>query len=156
MSTYIVQEGEWDSFITKHIVPVYEKQDTRKGARVLALVGDLGAGKTTFSKHLLKHLGVSEHVQSPTFSIINSYSIHTGRYTKVFHVDVYRIEDHAELEVLKFAELFVHPKHLVVIEWADTIKELVPQDAVWITFEHDTIETRKVTINKGTQSGLSG
>jgi tRNA threonylcarbamoyladenosine biosynthesis protein TsaE len=113
-------------------------------ATVFALVGDLGAGKTTFSKTFFKELGVKQHVQSPTFSIINSYEISFGEYEKVFHIDTYRIEHIKELEVLHIDEILSNPKHIVVIEWADKIKAHIPQDAVWMYFEHNTLETRKV------------
>jgi tRNA threonylcarbamoyladenosine biosynthesis protein TsaE len=114
---------------------------------VFALVGDLGVGKTTFSKTFLHELGVKQHVQSPTFSIINSYDISFKDFTKVFHIDLYRIEDIKELEVLHMSEILSNPKHIVVIEWADKFKTLIPEDAVWIYFEHDTLETRKVKID---------
>ncbi len=115
---------------------------------IFALVGDLGAGKTTFSKTFLKELGVEQHVQSPTFSIINSYDIDFNGFKKVFHIDVYRIEDNKELEVLHFNEILENPDHIVVIEWADKIRELIPAGATWMTFEHDTAETRTVAIEQ--------
>jgi tRNA threonylcarbamoyladenosine biosynthesis protein TsaE len=145
MQTQILKEEDWSSFIQKDIVPLCI---TRHTACVLALVGDLGAGKTTFSKTLLHQIGVVEHVQSPTFSIINSYDISFGKFTKVFHIDVYRIEEDQELKVLHIEDILNNPENLVVIEWADTIETLIPDDAVWIFFEHDTLKTRKVSIKK--------
>jgi tRNA A37 threonylcarbamoyladenosine biosynthesis protein TsaE len=71
-------------------------------------------------------------------------------FKKVFHIDVYRIEDIKELEVLHIDEILLNPEHLVVIEWADKVKAHIPQGATWIYFEHDTLETRKVTINDET------
>lgn len=145
MQIQTLNEEDWSSFIQKDIVPLCT---TRHNACVLALVGDLGAGKTTFSKTLLHQIGVVEHVQSPTFSIINSYDISFDKFTKVFHIDVYRIEEDQELKVLHIEDILNNPENLVVIEWADTIKTLIPDDAVWIFFEHDTTETRKVMIDK--------
>jgi tRNA threonylcarbamoyladenosine biosynthesis protein TsaE len=143
MTTLTLIEQDWPTYIQNHIVPLCVMTDK---ARVFALVGDLGAGKTTFSKTFLAELGVKQHVQSPTFSIINSYDIAYGEFTKAFHIDVYRIEDIKELDVLHMEEIFNNKNNLVVIEWADTIKERIPEDAVWIYFEHDTVETRKVRI----------
>jgi tRNA threonylcarbamoyladenosine biosynthesis protein TsaE len=143
MQTQTLKEEDWPSFIQKDIVPLCTPNHN---ACVLALVGDLGAGKTTFSKTLLHQIGVIEHVQSPTFSIINSYDISFQTFTKVFHIDVYRIEDIQELKVLHIEDILNNPENLVVIEWADTIKTLVPDDAVWIFFEHDTLKTRKVSV----------
>lgn len=144
MATHVLKEQDWASFIEDHMLPVCDQR--KDSACVFALVGDLGAGKTTFSKTFLHQLGVKQHVQSPTFSIINSYDISYGGFEKVFHIDTYRIEDLKELEVLHIEDIFNNPKHIVVIEWADKIKELIPQDSVWIHFDHDTLETRKVRI----------
>jgi tRNA threonylcarbamoyladenosine biosynthesis protein TsaE len=143
MQKHILTEGEWKPFIQNQITPLCTKKDS---ACVFALVGDLGAGKTTFSKTFLHEIGVTQHVQSPTFSIINSYDISFQNFTKVFHIDVYRIEDIRELEVLHVDEIFSNPQHIVVIEWADKVRSHIPKDAVWIYFEHDTMETRSVEI----------
>ncbi len=148
MSVHVLQEADWQGFVDQEVLPLCVPNS---GARVFALVGDLGAGKTTFSKTLLKSLGVGLHVQSPTFSIINSYDVSFGGFTKALHVDVYRVEDPKELEVLHFAQVLSDPKNVVIIEWADTIRRLIPEGATWITFEHDTAETRRVTIENGTQ-----
>lgn len=144
MTTHTLKEQDWTSFIEEHVLPLcISKADS---ACILALVGDLGAGKTTFSKTFLHQLGVKQHVQSPTFSIINSYDIAHNGFEKIFHIDTYRIEDLKELEVLHIEDVFNNPKHIVVIEWADKIKELIPKDSVWMHFDHDTMETRKVRI----------
>lgn len=146
MNNYTLTEVDWKSFIQTNIISLCVPASK---AKVFALVGELGAGKTTFSKELLHQLGVIQHIQSPTFSIINSYDISFGAFKKVFHVDVYRIEDLKELEVLHFTDMFENPENIVVLEWADKVKDLIPQDAEWIYFEHDTNETRKVLIQHG-------
>lgn len=149
MAVFTLQEGDWQDFIQRNVLSSCKPG---KSARVFALIGELGAGKTTFSKTLLKELGVEQHVQSPTFSIINSYDIGFQGFTKVFHIDVYRIDDTKELEVLHFADILKDPQHVVVIEWADKMRELIPSDATWMTFEHDTTQTRTVTIHDGTEN----
>lgn len=146
MNSHTLKEGEWEVFIQSHIIPLC---GVSKGAKVFSLVGDLGAGKTTFSKTLLHQLGVTQHVHSPTFSIINSYDINFNGFKKVFHIDVYRIEDVKELEVLHFNDILENPEHLIVLEWADKIKELIPQNSDWIYFGYDTTDTRKVSIQHG-------
>ncbi len=144
MTTHILTEQDWESFVEENVLPACTPR--HDSACMFALVGDLGAGKTTFSKTFLHTLGVKQHVQSPTFSIINSYDIAYGEFTKVFHIDLYRVDDLKELEVLHVADIFNNPKHIVVVEWADKAKAMIPASAVWMNFEHDTIETRKVTI----------
>lgn len=142
MQTRILKEEDWEHFVQEEIFPLLVHSN------IFALVGDLGAGKTTFSKTFLKQLGVKQHVQSPTFSIINSYNVAKDSFTKVFHVDVYRIDDLKELKVLHFDEILSNPEHIIIIEWADKIKSLIPMNTVWIQFDHNTLETRKVTIQE--------
>ena len=145
MNTHILKEEEFNNFIQKEVLPLCVDSTTK----TLALVGNLGAGKTTFSKHLLKTLGVKSIVSSPTFSIVNSYTIDFSNFKKALHIDVYRVEDSKELEVLHFDEMIGEEKTISIIEWADTIKEKIPHDAVWIYFEHDGVDTRKVTNKNG-------
>lgn len=146
MNSHTLKEGDWEAFVSNNIVPLCTTLDA---ARVFALVGELGAGKTTFSKEFIKQLGVLSHVQSPTFSIINSYDSNFAAFKKIFHVDVYRIEDMNELEVLHFEDILKSPENIVIVEWADKIKDLLPNNSTWIYFGHDTVETRKVTIQHG-------
>ena len=110
MDTHILKETDWGNFIKEKIIPLCS---TSAYAKVFALVGDLGVGKTTFSKTFLKELGVIQHVQSPTFSIINSYNISHKEFTKVFHIDIYRIDDMKELDVLHIDEILSNPKYIV-------------------------------------------
>ena len=148
MDSYTITEDGLDDFVKKHILESFNTKlvNTSDGARVFALVGDLGAGKTTFSKHLISALGVSDHVTSPTFSIINSYDLSFKKFKKVYHADVYRIEDASELTTLHFEDVLKNPEAIVIIEWADKIKDLIPDSATWMFFGHDTTQTRKVTI----------
>lgn len=146
MESHTLREGDWKHFIQDHVAPLCVISGV---STVFALVGELGAGKTTFSKTFLHALGVGQHVQSPTFSIINSYDISFNGFEKVYHIDVYRIEDIKELMVLHFKDVLNDPKNIVVIEWADKIKELIPASATWMYFGHDTTDTRKVSIQHG-------
>lgn len=152
MDSYTITEEGLDEFVRAHAIKSFNTKSNYDptGAFTFALVGDLGVGKTTFSKHLLKALGVTEHVSSPTFSIINSYDISFKNFTKVYHVDVYRIEDVSELTTLHFEDILSNPNNIVIIEWADKIKDLIPESATWMYFGHDTTQTRKVTIKKNT------
>lgn len=104
--------------------------------RVFALVGDLGAGKTTFSRFFLRALGVTEPVTSPTFVIMKNYSVAHPQFTCVCHVDCYRLKNPEEMTVLGFAEILTDKKNIVLIEWADRIAGMLPPDTVWIDFVH--------------------
>lgn len=104
-------------------------------ATVIALAGDLGVGKTAFTKELAKILGVSHEVTSPTFVIMKSYPISTHPFLKTLtHIDAYRIESEDEIRVLGFAELLEDPAQLICIEWPEKIQNSIPTDALTISF----------------------
>lgn len=122
-----------------------------KGALVLALQGELGAGKTTFIQGLARALGVKEKVLSPTFVIMKHYDIKTFRLAplaqgikKIYHIDVYRLESAKDLAGLGLEEILKDKKNLVVIEWAERVRDLLPKDAVWMKFEHGREDRRKI------------
>ena len=100
--------------------------------QVIALTGDLGAGKTTLTKAIARGLGVTEMITSPTFTIVKEYR--SGRLP-LFHFDVYRIGDIDEMYELGYEEYF-YGDGVCVIEWADLIDELIPQDALRISIAY--------------------
>lgn len=104
-------------------------------ATVIALAGDLGVGKTAFTKELAKLLGVKEVVTSPTFVIMKSYPITNHPFFKTLtHIDAYRIESEDEIQVLGFTELLKDTTQLICIEWPLRIKNSIPNDARIIAF----------------------
>lgn len=106
---------------------------------IICLTGDLGAGKTAFTKGIGMGLDIKEFITSPTYTIINEYD---GRIS-LFHFDVYRLEGVEEMYELGYEEYFFGDG-AVVIEWADIVKEIIPQERLWITIlrgkEEDTRE----------------
>ena len=107
-----------------------------KNRRIFALVGDLGAGKTTFSQFFLRALGVTESVTSPTFVIMKSYKLKTKNYKLAYHIDCYRLKNSEELLSLGFAEILADTKNTILIEWADRVRDILPPKTVWIDFAH--------------------
>lgn len=105
-------------------------------ARVIALVGDLGAGKTTFVQGLAKALGIKNRIASPTFLIFR-------RYKNFFHADVYRIKKSSELAELNFKKILSESENIVVIEWAEKIRKILPKDTIWVEFTHGRKETER-------------
>lgn len=98
------------------------------GGKVVLLYGDLGAGKTTFSKSLIKYLGYSGVVTSPTFTILNEYQ---GKY-KINHFDMYRLENEDEAQEIGFEEIISDANAVSIIEWPQRVSSLLPSDAIKI------------------------
>lgn len=109
---------------------------------VIALHGDLGAGKTHFVQGLVEGWGGKEKATSPTFALVHEYATPRG---PVFHLDLYRAKSAEELWASAHDELDA-PHGLVVIEWADRFPELVPPDAHLVTIEHSGEGRRTITI----------
>ena len=116
--------------------------------RVLALVGPLGAGKTTLTQALGRELGIHEQVTSPTYVLQQIYRISNHPpYDTLVHVDCYRINADYEVPALDLEYWVQRPKTLIVIEWADRIKKhLAGFQPVWLTFQVRGTE-RKLTIS---------
>ena len=97
-----------------------------KAGQVITLVGDLGVGKTVFTKGLARGLGITEPVSSPTFTIVQEYR--EGRLP-LYHFDVYRIGDLEEMEEIGYEDYF-YGDGVCLVEWANLIEELIPEHAV--------------------------
>ncbi len=104
----------------------------RRG-QVFALTGDLGVGKTVLTKGFAAGLGIEEPVNSPTFTILQEY---TAGLLPFYHFDVYRIADPEEMDEIGYEDYFFG-EGICLVEWADLIEELMPEDTVWITIEKD-------------------
>ncbi|MBR1892735.1 MAG: tRNA (adenosine(37)-N6)-threonylcarbamoyltransferase complex ATPase subunit type 1 TsaE [Lachnospiraceae bacterium] len=121
-------------------------EQVKKGD-VIALKGDLGVGKTVFTKGFAAGLGIKEHINSPTFTIMQSYD--EGRLP-LYHFDVYRIGDIEEMDEIGYEDCF-YGDGVCLVEWAQLIKELMPEDTTVITIEKDLekgFDYRKITIRK--------
>lgn len=114
------------------------------GATVLALCGDLGAGKTTFVQALARQLGVSETVTSPTYLIVRQYPTPDPRFSTLVHIDAYRIENSAELGPLRFSDTLTTPGVLLCIEWAEKIQAALPATVRTLRFSTDEHDVRTI------------
>jgi tRNA threonylcarbamoyladenosine biosynthesis protein TsaE len=123
------------------------KNVASKNATVIALHGDLGAGKTTFVQTLGQLLGVSEQITSPTFTIMKGYETTDDTFTTLIHMDAYRIDDISELGPLRFSEILDTPNTLVCIEWAERIKDALGTCVLNVTLEVRDENTRTVHIS---------
>jgi len=118
----------------------------RKGERglVVALQGDLGAGKTTFTQEVGKILGVEENMHSPTFVIEKIYNIDWQGFKKFIHIDAYRLEKDSELLHLGWEEIIKEPENLIFIEWPENVSSLIPHEAKKIYLKFIDENTREI------------
>ena len=124
---------ETHSFATKVLTDLMNQP--RSGALVFALSGDLGAGKTTFVQGLARTLGITEQITSPTFILANTYQIPSpSGNQKLTHVDCYRFDSAHDADILPFSEMFQDRDRLVCIEWPERIKDILPEDTIWLRF----------------------
>ena len=118
-----------------------------KPGQIYTLTGDLGVGKTVFTQGVAAGLGITEPVNSPTFTIIQEYE--DGRLP-FYHFDVYRIEDLEEMEEIGYDDYFFG-QGICLIEWAELIEEILPEKRIEVTIEKDLekgFEYRKITIEE--------
>ena len=143
------------------MLTLYSEDDTQRLAKQLAalpltgsvwLAGHLGAGKTTLTRYWLQALGHKGAVKSPTYTLVEPYSISqdNGTTKPVYHADLYRLQDPEELSFIGFDEYLDEPNALVIIEWASRADSYLPQPTVFIDMtqsdSNDDKESRQVTI----------
>jgi len=139
----------------KTIIETTSPEETFEAGRQLGLMakpgdiytldGDLGVGKTVFTKGMAKGLGITEHVNSPTFTIVHVYE--SGRLP-FYHFDVYRIGDIAEMDEIGYEDYF-YGDGVCIVEWADLVSELIPLTAKRITIEKNLekdFDYRKIVV----------
>jgi tRNA threonylcarbamoyladenosine biosynthesis protein TsaE len=113
---------------------------------VLALYGDLGAGKTTFVRYLTEALKIPSRVQSPTFVIIRKYIGGTSLIKAVNHIDLYRLTDIEEIKDLGIEDLINEPGSATVIEWPELMEAELPKDTIKIRFQIVNEAERKIHV----------
>lgn len=120
--------------------------ENAKSGQIYTLTGDLGVGKTVFTQGLAAGLGITEPVNSPTFTIVQMYE--DGRLP-FYHFDVYRIGDIEEMEEISYEDCF-YGEGVCLIEWADLIREILPPNVIAIEIEKNLkkgFDYRKITIS---------
>ena len=130
------------------------RKKARKNATVFALEGDLGSGKTTFVQGFLRGLGIRRRSASPTFIIFRKFAIHSRKkirdpireenFKNVYHVDAYRIKKPRELLALGIKEILSDPQNIVLVEWAEKIKKILPKNTNWVRFRHRKKENERI------------
>ena len=123
-----------ETFSEKETFELGKKLGTEaKQGQIYALLGDLGVGKTILTKGFAEGLGITEPVSSPTFTIVQVYE--EGRMP-FYHFDVYRIGDIEEMDEIGYEDCFF-VEGVCLVEWANLIEEIMPEETIWITIEKD-------------------
>lgn len=153
---YLVKNEKELENIAEKLVDDLNNQ-TDNSAKVIALYGNLGAGKTTFTKEIANYLKIQEKITSPTFNILKSFEIKNSelqtksgemiKFKKLIHIDTYRLDLPQELERLGFKELLNDTDNLIVIEWPEIVEEILPENTVRVKFEILDSTTRELSIN---------
>lgn len=141
-----------ETILAEHVQSEKGREVLKKGAFVLALHGNLGAGKTAFTKCIAELLGINEVITSPTFVIQKRYEVgagqaaNEGNITSLIHIDAYRLQSGEELARLQWEELLSAPGTLVCLEWPELVESVVPTDALHVYFKIDG-EERTIAFN---------
>lgn len=117
---------------------IIKKPLKNKKALIIGLQGELGAGKTTFIQALAKGLGIKKRLTSPTFVLMK-------KYKNLYHIDCYRIKSYRDILALDFQEI-ISNNNIVIIEWAERIKRILPKNTIWIRFKIISNKERKIKI----------
>jgi tRNA threonylcarbamoyladenosine biosynthesis protein TsaE len=117
-----------------------------KMAVVIALRGDLGAGKTTFTQGFFRGLGIKQDPVSPTFVVMRRYKVPSKHYKDIYHLDAYRLKKAEDLAVLGFEDILSDQKNIILVEWPENVKGVIPRDAVRMRFVHGRKEHERKII----------
>ena len=132
----VTQDPQETIQLGEHFATFVEKGD------VFSFVGELASGKTTFIKGILKGLNFDKPVTSPTFTLVNEYD---AKFP-VIHIDCYR-EDEQERWIKLGINDYMDEENVVIIEWADKMKSLLPVNTIQIQFSHKSITSREITLS---------
>jgi tRNA threonylcarbamoyladenosine biosynthesis protein TsaE len=145
----LVSQSPQDTWaIAKELVPkILSKMRGSEAATTIALRGDLGAGKTTFTQGLAKALGITQQPKSPTFLLAKEYLIPDTTFS-LWHLDCYRLSGREDLIPLDLHSLFRDPNNLIVVEWPERIGDGLPRDHIEIHMTHAGGDARGITIRE--------
>lgn len=121
----------------------FGKDFAKKAPRVIELIGDVGAGKTTFTRGLAEGLNIKESVTSPSFTISKSYALENGG--RLIHYDFYRLPDPG-LMIDDLEENLQDPKNIIVVEWGGSVQEILPNDHIKIEIKYNEDNSREVIL----------
>jgi tRNA threonylcarbamoyladenosine biosynthesis protein TsaE len=135
--------------IAKYFINKLTPAPYENSTRIIAMIGELGSGKTTFVKYCAKYLGINSVITSPTFVILKSYPIKDAKlyYKKMIHIDAYRLNKESNLEIVGIDDAITEPYGIVFIEWADRIGLADKKYAIKLEFTHINETTRMIEMS---------
>jgi len=148
MKSYLTKTPSETKKIGKETALLVLKQKPQQKAMIIALKGELGSGKTTFSQGFAKGLKIKEKVLSPTFVIFKKFLIRKNKrgFKNFYHLDCYRIKNPKEILELGFKEIISNPKNIVLIEWPEKIKKILPKETHYVYFKTINDQKRNIKI----------
>lgn len=139
-NNYITNNPEETKKLAQKIVSQFT------GGEVVCLYGDLGAGKTVFVQGMMEYFLPEKRVLSPTFIIVRHYAIAHNKIKRFLHIDLYRMKDVKEIKELEFFEFLHEADTVVAVEWAEKMKDLLPQKRIDIKLETLKDQSRRITL----------
>ncbi|MBI2609760.1 tRNA (adenosine(37)-N6)-threonylcarbamoyltransferase complex ATPase subunit type 1 TsaE [Candidatus Giovannonibacteria bacterium] len=124
---------------------IFSARTRQKKALVIGLEGELGAGKTSFTKGFAKGLGIKEEMKSPTFILMRVFRVPKSK-SHFFHFDAYRISDSKEFLALGFKSLLNNPNNILLIEWADLVQKILPKNYFKLKFKLISRTSREIKL----------
>ncbi len=138
--------GEIEKYAETFVQQIIRSSGEKEKATVVGLSGELGAGKTTFVKAVAKSFGLTQTVTSPTFVIEKIYQIDNNIFSKLIHIDAYRLKGGSELQNLGWDNIISDSKNIIFIEWPEMVTEILPNKMTHLTFEVVSEVKRKITV----------
>ncbi|MBL7156072.1 MAG: tRNA (adenosine(37)-N6)-threonylcarbamoyltransferase complex ATPase subunit type 1 TsaE [Candidatus Pacebacteria bacterium] len=120
------------------------KKNIQTQAVIIGLIGELGSGKTCFTQGFANGLDISNKILSPTYVILKRFQISGSMFHDFYHIDCYRIKAEKEILDLGFANMCQNPENIIVIEWADQIKEILPKQTLFLKFKFINKNKREI------------
>lgn len=142
MERHVETPEEMQAFAREYVSALSPRA---RAATIVGISGELGAGKTTLAQGIAKALGVEETVTSPTFVIEKIYALSGQKFSRLVHIDAYRLKSAHELEALGWYELLRDPANLVLLEWPEKVEGAIPRDAKRITLKLQDEHARTIS-----------
>lgn len=143
---YITNTPDETMALGARLVEALSREEGVRGtSTIVALSGELGAGKTVFTKGIARALGVETQVTSPTFVLQKIYQLSEGTpWKRLVHIDAYRLEGEKEFEAIGWNDIATDPGNLIVVEWPEQTGGAIPERAIQVAFDEEQKDVRRI------------